>query len=369
MKRFVKMRRILSLIMAVAMVSLLNVPAIAVEESDMYNRIARTKIEELYRSNLGEKPANITQSPSTIGMTADMRDTFFETIDRISELKAEKAWARENSAVASAMAWSNSEIDQEIERLYTVIDSLPVVEMDSNAVAELLGMKPVVPSDTAYVHFYGLTTYVTVSGTRYEVFEIVAYSDLAYSERNRPMYAYNDAVQLLGSDTYTQNQFCKTIKFIIDNTVAALADTQITGASILYSLVDPLSFFSPSSSQSLEMKYKANSYFCYAYVSEAGVGWYDFMQTTERMKIDATVTAYNPDYTPAEAETDGVTRKVSYLEGEYWADVRRPATRYANGDISREEFPLGAKKIYRDNVHKETIPLNYYGSLDTIPGI
>lgn len=369
MKRFVKMRRMVSLIMAVTLISMLIVPATAVEDSDGGNRIARTKVEELYRSELSAKPANTTESVSTVEMTADMRDTFFATIDRISELKAEKAWAIENPVFASSSARSSLVIDQEIDRLYTVIDSMPVIEMDNSDVAQLMGLQPTVPSDTPYVHFYGLTTSVPVSGTRYEVFEIVAYSDLAYSARNRPMYAFNDAVQLLGSDTYTQNQFCKAVKFVIDNTVATLADTQISGASILYSLVDPLTFFSPSSSQSLEMKYKANSYYVYAYVSESGVGWYDFMQTTERMKIDATITAYSPDYTPVEAETDGVTRKVSYLEGEYWADVERPATRYANGDISREAFPLGAKKIYRDNVHKETIPLTYYGSLDTIPGI
>lgn len=54
------------------------------------------------------------------------------------------------------------------------------------------------------------------------------------------------------------------------------------------------------------------------------------------LKLDATVTAYSLDCTPSEAETDGVVRKVSYMEGEYWADVEGPATRYANGDISRE---------------------------------
>lgn len=362
-------RRILSLVLAFAMCMGLCVTVSAVEDCEVGNRISRTKIEELYQANMKTRTTISSEPLTMIEMTDDMRDTFFATIDRISELKAEKAWASENPVYASSAARSNDVIDEEIARLYDVIDNLPVVEMDYAGVVELMGLQPSVPSDTNYVHFYGLTSYVTVAGTRYEVFEIVAYSDLASSARNRPMYAFNDALQLLGSNTYSQNQFCKTIKYIIDNTVATLADTQITGASILYSLVDPIAFFSPSSSQSLEMKYKANSYYVYAYVSEAGVGWYDFMQTTERMKLDATVTAYSPDYTVSEAETDGVVRKVSYMEGEYWADVERPATRYANGDISREAFPLGAKKIYRDNVHKETIPLDWFGSLDTIPGI
>ncbi|WP_313346369.1 hypothetical protein [Sedimentibacter sp.] len=61
--------------------------------------------------------------------------------------------------------------------------------------------------------------------------------------------------------------------------------------------------------------------------------------------------------------------KTQVLASQYYADVNRPATRYHNDNIMREEFRIGKLEYNIVGGYPKSITLPYFSELSTIPGI
>ena len=226
---------------------------------------------------------------------------------------------------------------------------------------ELFGIKPSIPSNTTHTKFYGLTSYVRVSGIQYEVFQIVAYSDSLSTATTNHLYSYG-TINLLSSNRYTLRDLTKDIFAVADYSLSLAYVPYAIGSSIFHTFD-----FSPNSKQILDLSYKAQQIFVYAYVTTSGGVWYEHQQTSQKVTIFETVECVE---TTNGMLTGEITHKKNQeLASQYYADVNRPATRYHNNDIMREAFRIGTLRYRIDGGNPKSVNLPYFTELATIPGV
>lgn len=252
-------------------------------------------------------------------------------------------------------------MDNEITSLNTTIEQLPVIQISYDEMIALFGLKPSVPGNTTHTKFYGLTSHVKVSGTQYEVFQIVAYSDSLSTATTNHLYSYG-TVNLLSSNRYTLTDLTKDIFAVADYYLSLKYVPYSLGSSLFHAFD-----FSPNSKQILDLSYKAQQIFVYAYVTTSGGTWYDHLQTSQKVTIFETVECV--ETTNGMITGDITHKKNQEIASQYYADVNRPATRYHNNDIMREIFKIGTLRYRIDGGNPKSVNLPYFSELSTIPEV
>lgn len=348
------MKKLLSMLLAVVMACSICIPVGATElnnGADSEDKISRDVIESI-----------IASKPMAMGETSFSRQEIYDVLAERDTLMAEKRMA-ENGGATRTLA----QIEDDLSLAEDTIAQMPVIELSSADVARIIG-KPTVPGSTDAIRFQGIPGRIRASNGRYyDVFEIRASSKIVDADGWEALFDDGYGIELLGEDTYTENQFKKILKFAFTTAVSAGLDKAYSGSSLVAGLIDPDQFFGSTSTQSLKLNYIAQSTFIYTYVAEDNVDWYDFMQTAESMYCDFTMIAYSSDYRPQDDENVW-RRSFDVNDPDYFENPELAVERYADGDISHNGYPLGTKRVYYNNVHKHTIGLAYYGELASIPG-
>ena len=184
--------------------------------------------------------------------------------------------------------------------------------------------------DISYLLFYyGILTYVTISGKVYHVYEIVAYA----RGSSGPLYT-EDTVNLLAIGTYTQVQFNRAISVLKSSLVSLIYPGWLPGDFI----PNWSTFLSPGSTQRLELNYFGTSIFVYAYVSDGQLGYVP-MQTSQRLtwgEYRRAIKVHNGVTTVHVGQANNIA-----ASSQYYANVNQPATRYHNGNITIMRYSVG----------------------------
>lgn len=354
------MKKTFCLLLSVVMVFSIATTASATEIEDTVvseNRISRAAIESI----LSRETAQVAMEASN-ATTAISRENVYDVLAERDALLAERRMAENDAATRSV-----AEIERDLLLVEEEVEQLPVIELTASEVAALIGT-PTVPNDTDVLRFEAVPDRIRASnGEYYDVFSIRVSSKIVDADGWEALFDDGYGIELLGEDTYTENEFKKILKFAFSSAVSAGLDKLYSGSSLVAGLIDPDQFFGSTSTQSLKLNYIAQSTFFYTYVAEDNVDWYDFMQTSESMYCDFTMIAYSSDYRPQDDE-DVWRRTFEVNDPDYFENPEPAVERYAEGDISHYGYPLGTKKVYYNNVHKHTIGLAYYNELASIPG-
>lgn len=339
-------KRILSLLLSLSMLLYFSSVAFAIDDTmatnTIKNQLNRDAVFALMQKH------NITG-----GIDQETKNAFFSKLDKLNNLEKEKKLKKESSI----------SIKNEIQSIKSDIANMPVIELSASDLRGIMASPPSVPGNTSRVSFYGMMSYVPVSGVTYQVFEIVAYSNSipgGTQPVSYPMFA-RGSVDLLSNGTYTQQQFSNAISLI-----ASVIGNFYNSFSIISYIDNLITFFQSGSTQKIQLDYNAQQTFVYAYVSDGNAN-FDFMQTTEKVAISETRKAIS---TYAGIPHTCTSPEISTIKtSNYYANVSRPATRYASYNFQQEAFAVGTPKYYYNGVFKATIPLNYYNSVYNIPGV
>lgn len=341
------MKHMVSLVVVIVMLFSMSSVGFAEDTKKVDNgtsKLSREKVESLYQKQ-GKK----------LIINDSEKVTFLDSLSKKQELKLKQ------NKVSKSNEDKIQVIDTEISMLNSTIEQSPVIEISYDEMVELFSLTPSVPGDTTHTSFYGMTSYVTVSGTQYKVFEIVAYSDSLSTATTNYLYSYG-TINLLSSNNYTLTDLTKNIFAVADYTLSLAYVPYAIGSSVFHTLD-----FSPDSEQILDLNYKAQQIFVYAYVTTSGGTWYEHLQTSQKVTIFETVEC-------VETTSGMITGDMTYQENQelaskYYADVNRPATRYHNNDITRETFRIGTLEYSIEGGNPKSVNLPYFTELYSIPGI
>lgn len=278
------MKRFLSMFIVFAMSLCLCCPAFAVDgvsDSENIGRINRAALDEIR----GNTPALTNTQYNTVLELINERVTIEQSKNLImlNQDSTQKAVSQKDARinVIDAELSALGVIELSVEDLYAMTDS------------EYRPGAPSVPSDTNYVHFYGMTTYVG----DYEVWSIVA-SSTGYGQSSllsTPFYTEGTAV-IYDTDTYVQSDFSKYIDMTSSVASATFAKKAFDKLPVLNYISlgwDLATFFNPTATQKVTIDYDATQVFIFSYVAESSVGYFDFILTAERKQGTCSASSFD----------------------------------------------------------------------------
>lgn len=269
----------------------------------------------------------------------------------------------------STLALSNVKKDIDVSKCSSIVgesylDNLSVAKLSAtdinslfaNNKAEVLST-PAAPDASNGVAFYAINSKYTISGTIYDVIQIVA-----YSQNLKSPLAEQENFNLINAAPYTVSQLNKVI-----STVCGLA-SNLKNLSVLTLgsyIEDISSFCSTSSSQEIAVSASMSQIMCYAYVN-TGTLPYDLMLTTQRVDIADNYSLKSIENGMVQlSESFGVT---GHAESDYYSKLSRAANQYATNPAAREEYYVGTSvKYYYDGILKKQISVDTYPSPESIP--
>ena len=349
------MKKLVSMVLSLAMLFSLGVPAYAADEQGN-DRIRRSDIENLFETKASDATVNSVS-------TDDEEAVFLNTIDEIQKL-----YFKQEAAIEAGE--STEMIDAEIARLENSINQLPhAVHLTAENVPTTRGIKPTLPSSNSYVNVYAYDKVGTYNGTQYDVFEIYCSSKKAGGFAN-PI-GYEGDVTLVTDSKWDQNEYMQkeiyaVAKFVAGSIYAAFG---IADFLVLSQMPD---FFDDGSTQKVTAEYRLGQTFLFAYAAEKGVNWYDHVLTTEQLSHSDTIIAAstNNGITEHQSKSNNRVVRATYYPTSSTSKTaaNQAAKIYATMGV-REAYYVGSVSYYVDNVKKATINTNSYGELYAIPGL
>lgn len=199
---------------------------------------------------------------------------------------------------------------------------------------------------------------------KFDVFEIYA-AGLKYGGLGNPLGYQKEAVTLLTDSAWDNSTFAKD--FYTD------AKFVIGAFSIPFAVVDYLAlskmpdFFDTGSTQQLLLGYNALQTYCFQYVAEKGINWYDLMLTTEQVDFSETLTAISTGG-PGKTRRSSKDRENMMIESSHYADANYAAQLLATNAL-RKEYHTGNIKYYVNGTMKHRVNFNSFSELYSIPGL
>lgn len=353
------MKRITCILMALVMSISVAVPAFAAgPESNTVKGISRATVESIFSAeDNGIAQASVSSDTEMTEIANQERETFLQILPQIQQLRMAQQKASEQGK-------DTAELERQIEDLKAVISNMNSVVLLTDQQMQTLGIKPTVPGGSQYVECWGVDTTGRYGGKTYDVFEIYA-AGLKYGGLGNPLGYQKEAVTLLTDSAWDNSTFAKD--FYTD------AKFVIGAFSIPFAVVDYLAlskmpdFFDTGSTQQLLLGYNALQTYCFQYVAEKGINWYDLMLTTEQVDFSETLTAISTGG-PGKTRRSSKDRENMMIESSHYADANYAAQLLATNAL-RKEYHTGNIKYYVNGTMKHRVNFNSFSELYSIPGL
>lgn len=348
------MKRFLCVIFSLSLMLSLSLPVSAASTEHTTNpqlQISRTALDQIR----GDTPA-LTQSQAK------------QAINLIDELAYNIQLSNEpalqaNAAMQSTRAAKINSIEQQL-------DQLGVITLTIEDIYELHGRTyrpgaPETPGNLNYVHFSGFTTYVG----NYEVWSIKAWSAGKPQSALIPPPMFKDGeVTVFDNEAYIKSDFSGILDIgaSVGSFLFEDAFEKVPILNYLSTVWDVATYFNPVATQEVTVDYAAQQTFIYSYVADRDVGYFDFVQTTER--IAGYFIIKFAQYTDA-------TPRVKQLEALNWEATSPHYEDYENAVslyqdmLLQNAYTVGEIEFSVGNQIKDSFSMYYYNSIWNIPGV
>ncbi len=352
-------RMIQNLICCFLVISVLTVlvgPVAALDVAS--NSVATTDKQNLiYRGNLdkirGDAPT-MTEEDSQLAL------------DLISE-KAKIEQQVQN--IHCVDAYTTNEIATKELRLRNIemqLDAMGVVPLSMEDIYILTNSRPgaaEVPSDSNYVHYYGLSTYID----NYEVWSIVAVST-GYDQSAISVPLYTDGTfTLYNADTYLPEDFNQCLD-ITTQFASIILDDAFEDYPILNyisTFYDIATYFNPTATQKVTITYDINQVFVFSYVADISTNYFTYTLVGEQKQGNFVMIAYS--FQNGSSSVEQIATEEYLTRATHYADYAYAVNLYRNSQTRVQSY-AGNVNIKLDGNIIKTISMPLYSELWSIPG-
>lgn len=343
-------KKLIAVLLAMTCACSLMVSASASELKPSASRIDRKVAERIQGNNPVMSEEEAIQATNLIAEKAALEESLF-----VAGVNASDARSIETARIRS--------IENELEAMGAV--PLTIEDVYALHGRSYTPGAPSVPSDTNYVHFYGLTAHID----EYDVYCIIASSrGFSQAQMNVPFYRAGEAV-IFDTDAYVQSDFNKYIELATEVGEAFFEETfdKLPILSYLSDVWTLSTYFNPTAQQKFTIGYTCGQTYMFAYVAEESVGYYDFALTAERKQGNCTFKfekCVGGDFIIPNGGYDAYNFEAL---SEYWADYDYAVEVYQ--DYATDASYVGDIEFVVGNAVVESISMPYYSELWSIPGI